>query len=200
MRFVAEPISDLRLQRFHRWALLWLTWFAGFLDVAGSFAPLSKHAKCIGQLWLDRIERVILAIVMQRAAPRVRALPTMRPFAVHRLKQSALPRAVIGAQLRRTLRPKALRRRCDALRRICISALVERILKRLPRGLTRRRPILARPEVRIALMPARRLLTFAFMGPGLGAVRQSGKGCGGNAAANRIGASDRGGSRWSWRR
>jgi hypothetical protein len=154
MRFAAEPISDLRLQRFHRWALLWLTWFAGFLDAAAAFAPLSKHAERIGHLWLDRIERVILAIVMLRAAPRVRALRTKRPFALHRLKQSALARAVIGAKLRRVLRPKGLRQRCDALRRISISALVARILKRLPRGLTRRRPILARPEACIAQAPS----------------------------------------------
>ena len=154
MRFVAEPISSLRLQRFHRWALLWLTWFAGFLDAAGGFAPLSKHAERIGHRRLDRIERVILAIVMLRAVPRVRALRTKRPLALHRLKQSALPRAVIGAKLRRALRPRQLRQRCDALRRISINALVARILKRLPRGLTRRRPILARPEARIAQAPS----------------------------------------------
>ncbi|MFZ2029274.1 MAG: hypothetical protein WAU68_03110 [Vitreimonas sp.] len=146
MRFVAEPISDLRLQRFHRWALLWLSWFASFLDAAGAFAPLSKQAEAIGHLWLDRIERVIAAIVMVRAAPRVRALRTKRPFALQRLKQSALTRAVIGAKLRRALRPKQLRQRCDALRRIDIGALAARLLKRLPRGLTRRRPILTARE------------------------------------------------------
>ena len=151
MRFVAEPISHLRLQRFHRWALLWLTWFAGFLDAASSFAPLSKHAERIGRRWLDRIERIILAIVMLRAVPRVRGLRTRRPFALHRLKQTALSRAVIGAQLRRALRPKGLAQRCEALRRISISTLVAHILRRLPRGLTRRRPIRTQPEARIAL-------------------------------------------------
>lgn len=154
MRFVAQPISDLRLQRFHRWALLWLTWFASFLDAAGAFAPLSMHAEAIGHRWLDRIERVILAIVMLRAAPRVRALRTKRPFALHRLKQSALARAVIGAELRSALRPKGLSQRCETLRRISISALVARLLKRLPRGLTRRRPIRTRPEAPIAHAPS----------------------------------------------
>jgi hypothetical protein len=154
MRFVAQPISDLRLQRFHRWALLWLTWFASFLDAASAFAPLSKHAERIGHLWLDRIERVICAIVMLRAAPRVRVLRTKCPFALHRVKQDALSRVVIGAKLRRTLRPKGLAQRCEALRRISIGALVARILKRLPRGLTRRRPICARPEARIATAPS----------------------------------------------
>ncbi|MFZ2028703.1 MAG: hypothetical protein WAU68_00210 [Vitreimonas sp.] len=150
MRFVADPISHLRLQRFHRWALLWLTWFAGFLDAASAFAPLSTHAERIGHHWLDRIERVIIAIVMLRAVPRVRALRTNRPFALHRLKQTALSRAVIGAKLRRALRSKGLAQRCEALRRISISGLAAHILKRLPRGLTRRRPIRTRPEAHIA--------------------------------------------------
>jgi len=153
MRFVAEPISDLRLQRFHRWALLWLTWFVGFLDAAGAFAPLSAQAERIGHHWLDRIERVLFAIVMLRAVPHVRALRTNRPFALHRLKHSALARAVVGAKLRRALRPKALCQRIEALRRADLSALVERILKRLPRGLTRRRPILARSEARVVDSP-----------------------------------------------
>jgi hypothetical protein len=148
MRFVAEPISDLRLQRFHRWAMLWLKWFAAFLDAVDAFAPLSKQVEEIGHLWLDRIERIILAIVMLRAAPRVRSIRPHRPFALHRLKQSALTRAVIGAAMRRSLRPKSLRQRIDALRQN-IDALVARLLKRLPRGLTRRRPIITRPDLRI---------------------------------------------------
>ena len=141
MRFVAEPISDLRLQRFHRWALLWLTWFAGFLDAAGAFAPLSLQAERMAHHWLDRIERVLLAIVMLRAVRRVRPLRDRRAGAQHRLIRSALSRAVVGAKLRRALRPKHLRQRIETLRRADLSALVAHILKRLPRGLTRRRPI-----------------------------------------------------------
>lgn len=53
-----------------------LAWFASFLDAASGFAPLSEHAERIGYLWLDRIERIILAIVMLRAALHVRALRT----------------------------------------------------------------------------------------------------------------------------
>ena len=147
MRFVAEPISDLRLQRFHRWAMLWLKWFAAFLDAAGAFAPISKQAESIGHHWLDRIERIILAIVMLRAVRRVRRIKSHRPFAVHRLKQRALPRAVIGSALRRALRPRDLRQRIAALTQ-SIDGLVARLLKRLPRGLTRRRPLLARPDRR----------------------------------------------------
>ncbi len=146
MRFVAEPISNLRLQRFHRWAMLWLKWFAAFLKAAGALAPLSRQAQSIGHHWLDRIERIILAIIMLRAAPRVRRVKSHRPFAVHRLKQRALPRAVIGSAMRRSLRPNDLRRRIDALLGVNISVLVARLLKRLPRGLTRRRPIITTPE------------------------------------------------------
>src|SRR5690348_9470731 len=101
MRFVAQPISHLRLQRFHRWALLWLTWFAAFLDAAGATAPLAKQAESIGHLWLNRIERVLVSIVMLRAVVRVRAIPNPRARAQHRLIQSALSRAVIGAKMRR---------------------------------------------------------------------------------------------------
>src|SRR5262249_49943988 len=140
MRFVAEPISDLRLQRFHRWAMLWLKWFVAFLDAAGAFAPISKQAQRIGHRWLDSIERIIVAIVMLRAAPRVRSMKSHRPFALYRLKQRGLHRAIIGSGIRRSLRSKDLRQRIEALTQ-SIGSLVARLLKRLPRGLTRRRPI-----------------------------------------------------------
>jgi len=162
MRFVAEPISDLRLSRFHRWAMLWLKWFAAFLDAAGALAPISVQAERIGHRWLDRIERIILAIVMLRTVPRVRCIRSHRPFAVHRLRQGALPRAVIGAKLRRTLRPKSLRARIEALTQ-SIDSLVARLLKRLPRGLTRRRPIITTPQAHPAVTQrAERALTLAI--------------------------------------
>jgi phosphate uptake regulator len=47
--------------------------------------------------------------------------------------------------LRRSLRSKDLRQRIERLRQD-INALVTRLLDRLPRGLTRRRPIKARRE------------------------------------------------------
>lgn len=83
MRFVAEPISSHRLQRFHRWVLLRLAWFAAFVEAAGASTPISKQAKAIANSWLDRIERIVVSIVMLRAAPRVRALRPSRTF-VHR--------------------------------------------------------------------------------------------------------------------
>jgi hypothetical protein len=89
MRLVAEPISDLRLQRFHRWAMPWLKWFAAFLEGAVIFAPLSKQAQSVGHSWLDRIERTVMAIVMLRAVRNVRRINPRKGVAEHRRKESA---------------------------------------------------------------------------------------------------------------
>lgn len=145
MRFVAEPISNLRLQRFHRWTMLWLKWFDAFLDAAGALAPLSRHARCIGHAWLDRIERVIFAIVMLRAATHVRRTTVRKGVAEHRRNDSALRRAVIGTRLRKSLRSKDLHERIMRLTQP-IDTMVMRVIRRLPRGLTRRRPIKAQRE------------------------------------------------------
>ena len=150
MRFVAEPFTQHRLQRFHRWAMLWLAWFAAFLDTASGFAPLSPQAPRMAHAWLDRIERVIVSIVMLRAAPRVRSIRVRRHGAEPNRSDVSLRRAVIGSAMRRALRPKNLRRRIAALTQN-LDALIARLLKRLPRGLTRRRPILARPETHTTL-------------------------------------------------
>jgi hypothetical protein len=148
MRFVAEPISDLRLTRFHRWAMLWLKWFVSFLDAQGALAPISKQAQTIGHRWLDDIERIILNIVMLRAACHVRRCHQRKGVSERRLKEIALRRAIIGSAMRRAMRPRDLRQRIEALTQN-IDALVAQLLRRLPRGLTRRRPILAAPEPRI---------------------------------------------------
>ena len=143
MRFVAEPFTHHCLQRFHRWVMLWLKWFAAFLDAASGFAPLSKQAQTIGHSWLDRIERVVMAIVMLRAVRHARRVIPRRGVDEHRRKERALSRAVVGSALRRSLRAKDLRERIRRLTQD-IDALVARLLRRLPRGLTRRRPILTR--------------------------------------------------------
>jgi len=147
MRFVAEPISELRLQRFHCWAMLWLKWFVAFLDAAGALAPLSKQARNVGHSWLDRIERAILAIVMLRAAPQVRRTTPRKRIAERPRKERALSRAVVGSRLRRSLRSKDLHERIARLTRN-IGTLVAALLRRLPCGLTRRRPIKTRRETR----------------------------------------------------
>ena len=107
--------------------------------------PLSKQAHRIGHAWLDSVERVIASIVMLRAAPHVRRVLPRKGVSQHRRNDTALRRAVIGSALRRALRPKRLLQRIAALTQD-IDALVARLLKRLPRGLTRRRPIITAPE------------------------------------------------------
>jgi hypothetical protein len=145
MRFIAEPFTQHRLQRFYRWAMLWLTWFAGFLDAASQFAPLAQSARTIAHLWLDRVERMVLAIVMLRAVRLVRGAQTRRGVAEHCRKERGLSRAVVGSSLRHALRSRDLRQRIERLRQD-VDVLVARLLRRLPRGLTRRRPINARRD------------------------------------------------------
>jgi len=128
--------------------MLWLKWFAAFLDAAGALAPLSKQARSIGHVWLDRIERRILAIVMLRAVRHVRRIAPRKGIAEHRCKESAFARAVVGSRLRRSLRSKYLHERIARLMQ-SIDVLVAALLRRLPRGLTRRRPIKARRELHV---------------------------------------------------
>ena len=148
MRSNAPAITELRLQRFHRWALLWLKWFAAFLNGASGFAPLSKQATAIGHQWLGRIETVLVNIVLVRAATRVRTVSTLK-HAAHRRIETHMTRAVIGSAMRRSLRSRRLDQRIAALSQN-LEALVARLLRRRPRGLTRRRPIRTRPEMRRA--------------------------------------------------
>lgn len=146
MRLNAPPISELRLQRYHRWMLLWLTWVATFLAEVCAFAPLSRQATQIAHQWLDRAERLLVSIVLIRAAARVRTIPTLK-HALHRRRETHLTRAIIGSAMRRMLRPKRLDQRIAALSQN-LQSLVARLLKRLPRGLTRRRPVRTRHEMR----------------------------------------------------
>jgi hypothetical protein len=147
MRFNAPPISEHRLQCAQRWMLLWLKWFAAFLREARAFAPFSDQATRIAHQWLNRIERLLVSIVMLRAAPRVR-LQNLLKHSERRKIETHLRRAIVGSGMRRNLRSRDLIERIVALSQD-IDALVARLLKRLPRGLTRRRPHLTRPEMRL---------------------------------------------------
>ena len=146
MRVNAPPISQHQLNRVHRWMLLWLTWFAAFLKEARVFAPLSTQAIAIAHRWLDGIESLLINIVLIRAAPRVRGFAPLKHFPRRKI-ETHMRRAIIGAVMRRRFRSKDLNQRIAALSQT-IDALVARLLKRLPRGLTRRRPHHARPEPR----------------------------------------------------
>lgn len=149
MRCSAPSISELRLQRVHRWILLWLKWFAAFLDEAHAFAPFTAQATKAAHRWLDHVEYALVRVIVIRAAQRVRVI--RRPWSTgHTRRQSQRLRAVIGGALRRDLRPKDLRQRIAALAQ-AIQPLVARVAKRLPRGLTRRLPRLTRPEARVPM-------------------------------------------------
>jgi hypothetical protein len=155
MRFNAPPITEHRLQRYQRWVLLWLKWFTAFLRETRAFAPFSDQAATIAHRWLDRIERILTGIVMLRAGPHVRATNTPKHSARRRI-ETHMWRAVIGSAMRRALRSKDLNQRIAALSQD-VDALVARLLKRLPRGLTRRRPHRTRRETR----PIARAIAYA---------------------------------------
>lgn len=131
--------------------LLWLAWFAAFLEKARVFAPLSAQATQIAHLWLDRIEQGLSCLIMLRAMPYVRRNNALH-YASRRRTDTQMRRAIIGSAIRRSLRSKDLNQRIEALSQN-VEALVARLLKRLPRGLTRRRPHRARPEPRRTAHP-----------------------------------------------
>jgi hypothetical protein len=138
MRHVAKPVSELRLTRLHRWAMLWLKGFLAFLDAAAWIAPLSRQVEKIAHARLDSIERLIVSLLVIRVARRVRQL-NRKSFTLRRgITRDGWRRAVLGSALRRALRPKDVRARIAALRQD-ISTLAARLARRLPRGLTRRR-------------------------------------------------------------
>jgi hypothetical protein len=146
MRFAAKPVSELRLTRLHRWAMLWLKGFLAFLDAAAWFAPLSRQAKKIAHARLDSIERLIVSLLVIRVARCVRPL-NRNSFTLRRgVTRDGWRRAVLGSALRRALRPKDVRARIEALLQD-ISTLVARLARRLPRGLTRRRGSSAPPAL-----------------------------------------------------
>lgn len=147
MRFKRPIVSNLRLQRLHRWALLWLTWFAAFLDQAAAFAPFTRQATDAAHQWLDKIERLVIAIVLFRATAAIRLIGKPK-HSSRRCNETQLRRAVVGSALRRALKRKSLRQRIAALSQN-LDKLVARLVRRLPRGLTRRRPFIARPEPRV---------------------------------------------------
>ncbi|MES1159002.1 MAG: hypothetical protein ABUL42_03820 [Terricaulis silvestris] len=147
MRIAAPSMSHHRLQRIHRWAMLWLTGFAAFLEAAASFAPISEAAHAIAHNWLARIERMIVCLVIIRAGPRLRSIHQRKGVSEHRRIETAMFRAIIGCRLRRALLSKDLQKRIAALR-LDLNVLVAHVLRRIPCGLTRRRPIKMRPEPR----------------------------------------------------
>jgi hypothetical protein len=138
MRFNAPLMSRHRLNRYHRWMLLWLKWFTAFLKCARALAPFSNQAAVIAHQWLRQLEWVLVGIAIIRAAPRMRLVRMSRHLA-HRATTTHARRAIVGSAMRRALRSRDLDQRIAALSQD-IDALVARLIKRLPCGLTRRCP------------------------------------------------------------
>lgn len=123
--------------------LAWLDWLganADFWDVIRDYA----HAN------LTLIARAIVAIILLRIAPRIRT-PRRPRFVQHGPRPSwlqeggkgGLMRAMTGAHLRRALRAKNIPARIAAVLKVLrdLDAHVASALRRLRRGLTRRRAI-----------------------------------------------------------
>ncbi len=138
MQTLKPRFSPLRLTRLHRWAMLWLTWFAAFLDGVAAHGRMSRDIEAAAHLLLDRAERLLVSLAIIEAAPRVRTIAPLKHSPRAR-KRRGWRRALLGSRLRRRLRPRALKARIEALR-IALATLVGQILRRLPRGFTRRRP------------------------------------------------------------
>jgi hypothetical protein len=134
-------ITRHRLSRLHRWAMLWLAWFAEFLEGAADFGPLSKQAQAVAHTWLDAVEKRIFVIIIARAAPHFRAQPR-RAYKHHR---AGIRRAFMGSRLRRALRSKDICTRALKLAQD-LDALVAMHRRRVARGLTRLMAKLTRPE------------------------------------------------------
>jgi hypothetical protein len=145
-------VPEHRLKRFHRWAMSWLKDLAALLDSTAILAPLAKSVERIGHAFLDDIEHFVLVLVMLRATPYVRRAPARKRLVDDGRKLRGIARALMGSRIRRQLRPKDLRARIEALSQD-IDVLTARLLRRLPCGFTRRRPIQARREQGFAAPP-----------------------------------------------
>jgi hypothetical protein len=152
MRLTRPAISNQRLQQIHCWALLWLVWFAAQIDEAVAHEMLTQNLRAAAHRWLDTIERVIVGIIVIQLAQRIRRRPQRRRRFSECINARPTMRTILGARLRRDLRPKDLHARIVALRQD-IDVFVAKLLRRLPCGLTRR-AIVMRPEAR-ALQIAR---------------------------------------------
>lgn len=139
MRQAPEPlISNHRLMRLTAWAKLWLAWFAG------AFVACLWRTDARRQL--DRAAGLVARLIFLHAALRMSS-PPQRP--AHRLRcaQSGAMRAVIGSALRRATRAADHWSRLAAILEVLRNAEVHilRHIRRLRLGLTRRRPLTAKP-------------------------------------------------------
>lgn len=140
--------------------MLWLVWFAEFIEAASLDGPLPQNARAVAHAWLDCVERRIFTIILLRCAPRL--APVLPRFYGPGRCRSAFMRALMGSRLRRRLRAKDTRTRAAALSQD-IDALVALQARRLYRGLTRLAGTRARRR------PTRRLAPSPWFAPAFAA-------------------------------
>jgi hypothetical protein len=160
-------ISSHRLVRLIAWARLALAWAAMMLFSEDAPRPTRRRIRRYGLLSLDRLERLVRNLVLIRAAQLARRPARRCTFAFapagfrRRRRTRQLLRAVAGSRLRRALRDRDPAKRMARLVQALadIETLARRIVRRLPKGLTRVRALVAvRPpheRIRSLAAPAR---------------------------------------------
>lgn len=144
MRARAAPRPNIDPSRFRRWvtfAWLWLLRYAAFL----CFGDASGAA-----LWRRRARRAVRDLILIRAAALMPVRPERRrrrrappPGWAYAARPASILRAACGSYVRRRLRARSPGHALAALFRALqdMEALARAIVKRLPRGLTRTRPL-----------------------------------------------------------
>jgi hypothetical protein len=158
MRFAApapSPISDHRLARLVTWARLWLEWLLGcIVEAFGERGLLGRDVERAMRRWLKEMAQTIACLLYLRVASALkkhnpsrakRLRNTLRGFKLHTLPRNSDLRLVIGSSLRRALRGGDARALLAKLLRIIRdpSALCAKLAKRLARGFTRTRRLIA---------------------------------------------------------
>jgi hypothetical protein len=140
MRTAPKPfITAHRLARLNAWARLWLMW------VVGVWAAWWTRGGRADARALDPLARRVGTMIMINAAARFR--PPQRSRHRHGRLQPVRLRTILGARLRRAMRGKDVPHRLVAILTLMrdLDRAVARLLKRLPRGLTRLRVLLPAP-------------------------------------------------------
>ncbi|MEJ0058137.1 MAG: hypothetical protein WDM79_00365 [Terricaulis sp.] len=168
MRFVApapSPISDHRLARLITWARLWLEWLLGCIVQAfGERGLLPRDAEHAVRRWLKEMAHTIACLIYLRVSSALkpyksssakRPRNTPRGFALHTMPRNSDLRVVMGSALRRALRGGDARALLAKLLRIIRdqSVLCAKLAKRLARGFTRTRRLVASAPPAMLLTP-----------------------------------------------
>lgn len=137
-RFLTTPHHRRRLAL---WTLAILSWIAAVLFGGKEIAHRHMLQRC-GRISLERLMRRTIYLLIIRAAELTGRRPRQRlSYYKHGrdLRPRHFLRSLLGAELRRALRPKGLAARIAALINVLrnLDAHAERLAARMKRGLTR---------------------------------------------------------------